>query len=46
MSSADTDTKPTTHNGNLAKLPRALAPLLERHAMGGLALDAGRRPLD
>ena len=31
MASADIDTKPTTHNGNLAKLPRALAPLLERH---------------
>ena len=29
----DTDTnvaKPTTHQGNLAKLPRALAPLIER----------------
>ena len=30
MSWTHTDAKPTTHQGDLAKLPRALAPLIER----------------
>ena len=37
-------TKPTTHQRDLAKLPRALAPLIERPQWVRVALDpeAGR----
>ena len=34
------DNKPTTHQGDLTKLPRALAPLVERPQWVRLALDA------
>ena len=39
-------TKPITQQGDLAKLPRALAPLIERAAVVHLALGADRERAD
>ena len=41
----DTAAKPTTHQADLAKLPRALAPLIERPQWVGVEMDTARRRL-